>query len=154
MIYFLKLFINLHWGAFVSGRGKTRLFFIRVCPAESFERPSTDALFTLIRWYRWTYGESRRRKKDQTATRNTGPIVNSSETLSLDSSPRAGFEQGGPTARLLRRIPIGRITSSRGTVSRALHSLSAHLSPSRSLSATAPGCSMHQTNCIFAGSNS
>lgn len=115
---------------------------------------STDAFSTSIRWYRWTCGKSRRRKKDQTVTRNTGPIVNSSETLSLDPSPRAGFEQGGPTARPQRRILIGRITSSRGTVSRALHSFSARISPSRSLSATAPGCSTCQTNCIFAGSNS
>lgn len=41
------------------------------------------------------------------------------DIVPLDPSPRAGFEQGGPTARLLRRIPIGRITSSRGTVSRS-----------------------------------
>lgn len=72
------------------------------------------------------------------------------------SLPPGRFRAGWSHCELQRRIPIDRITSSRGTVSRALlqfWSLALRLSLSHSLSAAAPGCSTRQTNCIFAGSN-
>jgi len=51
-------------------------------------------------------------QESQMATRNTEPIVNSSETLSLDPFYRQ-FRTGWSHCESQRRIPIDRITSSR-----------------------------------------
>lgn len=112
-----------------------QLFFVLKCLFESSKRPSADAVLRVDPAVPADLRRKPSSQESQTATRNTEPIVNSSETLSLDPFHRCRFRTGWSHCALQRRIPIGRITSSRGTVSRALSSgrLVTRLTASRSL---------------------
>lgn len=138
--------------ACLFAKRKMQLFF--KCLLESSKRPSTDGVLHVDPAVPMDLRRKPSSQESRTATRNTEPIVNSSETLSLDPFHRVGFEQGGPTATSHSHRPHNEL--SRHCLARAppvLVTRLLRLSLSHSLSAAAPGCSTRQANCIFAGSN-